>query len=101
MAVWNHYCKLSTPELILSGLFSRKRDEPWSKPIDIENHPWNQLGPNPLAPGDSYPERMVVCQWVQDRRRRVFLDQSIVSVAPPISNFASDGMTGGNHVMPP
>ena len=56
----------------------------WSKRIEIEHHPWKILGESPLAPLDSYPERMVICQWIPDRRRRVFLYKSSVSIAPRI-----------------
>jgi hypothetical protein len=106
MAVWNKYCTLSTPELILSGLFSRTRDEPWSKRIEIEHHPWNILGESPLAPRDSYPERMVICQWIPDRRRRVFLDKSSVVVAPPMIPMIGGGqqtsvVVGDKDAMPP
>ena len=75
MAVWKYYCNLSTPKSILTGLYSRQRDEPWSKQVDIENHPWSILGPDPLAPADSYPERMVECRWIPDQRRRVTLSK--------------------------
>jgi len=64
--IWNENYPHSTPNEILSGVFKKSLAIPLI-PVD---HP-DEIGEDPAAPADSYPERMVECVLVKDGRRRI------------------------------
>eukprot|EP00979_Chaetoceros_neogracilis_P014737 scaffold4843_cov266-Chaetoceros_neogracile.AAC.19 len=67
--IWNTYYPLATPPEIFSGTFKKSLALPY---ITV-GYP-DDVGKNPAAPADSYPERIVECVLIEDERKRVHSD---------------------------
>ncbi len=72
LQIWNQYCTLTTPRMILSEKYSQNLDNEILNHVKtIEEHPWNDAGDDPSAPADSYPDRIVECVLINDDRVKV------------------------------
>lgn len=71
--IWRLYSTLiEKPSLILTGKYSQNLDPKMHDQVqNVEKHPWNYLGQDPVEPIDSYPDRIVECVLIEDERMKI------------------------------